>query len=167
MNKDIKIEKIQNYIFQFMDRIKNNNLIKLIKNNPDKDWNYSYLSENLNITWEIVRDNPGKPWSWFYLATNPNLTWEIVRDNPDKDWHYGYLSENPNITWEIVRDNLDKPWDWEYLSNNMFLYKKIVNFKNKTKDIKLRYSYLKNIQEKVSAFSRNIDKVILKRINYK
>ncbi len=28
---------------------------QFIKDNPDKPWNYDYLSSNLNITWEIVQ----------------------------------------------------------------------------------------------------------------
>jgi hypothetical protein len=28
---------------------------QFIKDNPDKKWNYGYLSENPNITWEIVQ----------------------------------------------------------------------------------------------------------------
>lgn len=43
----------------------------------------------------------------------------------------------------------------------------IANFKSKTRDIKLRYKYVKDLQEKISRFSKNIDRVILKRINYK
>ena len=31
-----------------------------IKNNPDKPWDYNYLSANPNITWSIVLDNPEK-----------------------------------------------------------------------------------------------------------
>ena len=38
--------------------------IKFIKNNPDKDWNWSSISENQNITWKIIQDNPDCPWDW-------------------------------------------------------------------------------------------------------
>jgi hypothetical protein len=100
------------------------------------------------------------------LSKNPNITWEIVRDNPDKPWDYKWLSSNPNITWEIITDNPDKPWDFNYFSENWFLFKKEVNFKHKTKDIKMRYRYVSFLQEKLSPFSRNIDKVFKKRLNY-
>jgi hypothetical protein len=63
----------------------NNDLLKLLELYPDKLWNYTCLSQNPNITWEMVRDNPDKSWSYYYLSLNPNITWEIVRDNPDKN----------------------------------------------------------------------------------
>ena len=60
--------------------------LKFIEDNPDKDWNWYYISCNPNITWEIIRDNPDKPWDWYSISMNPNITWEIIRDNPDKRW---------------------------------------------------------------------------------
>ena len=44
------------------------------------------LSLNPSITWDIVQANPDKPWNWYYLSKNPSITWEIVQANPDKDW---------------------------------------------------------------------------------
>jgi len=139
----------------------------IVRENPDIPWDWDGLSKNPNITWEIVRDNPDKHWDWNYISRNPIITWEIVRDNPDRPWDYAYLSENPNITWEIVRDNPDKPWSWIGLSLNIQLYNLSVNKKSKTADILFRKIYLLNIFEKISYFSRNIDKIISKKLNYK
>jgi hypothetical protein len=121
---------------------------------------------NPNITWEIVRDNPDKHWHWAYLSLNPNITWEIVKNNQNKPWNWWYLSENPNITWEIIRDNPDKEWNIFYFSNNISLYCPTVNRISKTRDIKYSRNQFKIIWENISAFSRNIDKLILKRLNY-
>ena len=52
---------------------------------------------NSNITWDIVKDNPDKPWDWLTLSRNWTITWNIVKDNPDKPWKWLYLSKNPNI----------------------------------------------------------------------
>jgi hypothetical protein len=76
------------------------------------------LSRNPNITWEIVQANPDKPWDFVWLSANPNITWEIVQSNPDKPWNYDALSTNLNITWEIVQSNPNKPWNYHYLSGN-------------------------------------------------
>jgi hypothetical protein len=38
-----------------------------VQANPDRPWNYSSLSENPNITWEIVKENPDRPWKFPYL----------------------------------------------------------------------------------------------------
>jgi hypothetical protein len=62
-----------------------------------KYWNW--LSANPNITWEIVKDNPDKPWDWcglsYNLSENSNISWKIVEANPDKPWNWEYLSKNP------------------------------------------------------------------------
>ncbi len=87
--------------------------------NPDKPWDYYWLSQNPNITWEIVRDNPDKDWDYTMLSQNPNITWEIVQNNTDKPWDYSLLSQNPNITWDIVQNNPDKHWNYFSLSLNL------------------------------------------------
>jgi hypothetical protein len=124
------------------------------------------LSQNPNITWEIVRDNPDKNWNWISLSRNPNITWEIVQNNPDKPWNWVYLSKNPNITWEIIKDNPDKPWKKVEFVYNTLLYDPVVNKKQKTLHTKYRHTFAKNIFEGISAFSRNIDRVIRKRLSY-
>ena len=93
---------------------------KFFKKTIDKPWNWHYLSQNNNITWEIVQQNPDKPWSWDEIILNPNITMEIIQQNTDKPWRWDLLSTNPNITFDIINQNLDKPWDWDYLSTNPF-----------------------------------------------
>ena len=46
----------------------------------------------------MIQSNPDKEWDWEYISWNPNITWEIVQDNPDRDWNWFFLSGNPNIT---------------------------------------------------------------------
>jgi hypothetical protein len=97
---------------------------------------------------------------------NPDITWEIVKDNPDKTWNWYGLSMNPNITCEILKDNPDQFLYYRGLSRNTFLYEPIVNKRHKTKDINFRYNIFKNIFEHISPFSRNIDRIIKRRLNY-
>src|SRR5690349_19235768 len=74
-----------------------NHLVTLFEKLPDKEWNYKWLSQNPNVTWEYIQANPDKPWDYTYLSGNPNITWEMVIANPGKLWSYFVLSENPNI----------------------------------------------------------------------
>ena len=76
------------------------------------------ISENPNITWNIIQNNPDKPWNWNYISINPNITLEIIQQNPNKPWKWHLLSNNPNITLEMIQANLDKPWDWYDISYN-------------------------------------------------
>ena len=62
--------------------------------NPDIAWNYSYLSKNPSITWDVVTANPDKSWNYDSLSDNLNITWDIVIANPYKDWNYSWLSRN-------------------------------------------------------------------------
>jgi hypothetical protein len=41
-----------------------------VKANPDKPWDYGYLSQNPNITWDIVKANPEEPWNYKWLSCN-------------------------------------------------------------------------------------------------
>ena len=91
---------------------------QFILDNLDKPWEWHYLSENPNITWEIIQANPDKDWSWCMLSENPNITLDIIQANLDKPWNWFNLSSNPNISWEFIQSNLDKPWDWDDLSDN-------------------------------------------------
>ncbi len=91
-----------------------------IKTNPDKPWNWRYLSHNPNITIEDIISNPDKPWDWEYISSNPNITMEDIKTNPDKPWNWRYLSHNPNITIEDIISNSDMPWNWSNISSNKF-----------------------------------------------
>jgi hypothetical protein len=42
----------------------------IILKNPDLPWNWSHISENQNITWEIIIQNLDKPWDWQQLSIN-------------------------------------------------------------------------------------------------
>ena len=47
-----------------------NHLLTLLKLFPNKNWNWTYLSGNPNITFEIVKSNHNKNWNWSYLSRN-------------------------------------------------------------------------------------------------
>ena len=95
---------------------------------PNKNWNYDWLSQNPNITWEIIKENSKKPWNFNLLSLNSNITWKIIKDNPYalqsechnfwNIWNYWSLSKNSNITFQIVKDNPDISWNYNYLSQN-------------------------------------------------
>ena len=92
----------------------------IIRENPDKPWDWYGISNNPNITWDIIQENPDKDWDWYSISCNPNITWDIMRDNPDKPWDWYGISNNPNITMDIIRENLDKHWNWNNISRKTF-----------------------------------------------
>jgi len=40
-------------------------------------------NEWLRKWFQFILDNPDKPWDWMWLSYNPNVTWEIVQNNPE------------------------------------------------------------------------------------
>jgi len=40
-------------------------------------------NEWLREWFQFILDNPDKPWDWMWLSYNPNVTWEIVQNNPE------------------------------------------------------------------------------------
>jgi len=91
---------------------------EIVKVFPDKEWDWNSLSCNENITLEIVIENPDKPWSSNGLSYNPNLTWEFVKTHPELKWNISGLSEHKCVTWDIVQANPHMGWIWYTLSHN-------------------------------------------------
>ena len=114
-----------------------NKFFKLILDNPDKNWNWDYISRNPNITTKIILDNPDINWNWCFISLNPNITMKFILDNPDKKWNWYYVSENPNITIKFILDNPDKDWNWSNISCNTFKNNKIHYIKSNIKKILL------------------------------
>ena len=61
------------------------------------------LSQSREITLEIIESNPDKPWDYFYLSRNPNLTLDYVLQHPHLPWNWICLSANKNVTMELVK----------------------------------------------------------------
>ena len=77
---------------------------KQVRNTINKEWSNHYF--------KFILDNPDKDWNWGYISYNPNITMDIIREHPDKPWNWRNISYNPNITMDIIREHPNKPWDW-------------------------------------------------------
>jgi hypothetical protein len=113
---------------------------------------------SLNVTWDIVKNNPDKPWNYYYLSQN--VTWDTVKNNLYKPWYYPQLSYNANITWDIVEGSRGGQgsqgsqgtqgsqgsqvghiaWNWHSLSANPSV------FRLTTDDIKLLSKIVPNVR---------------------
>ena len=51
----------------------------------DNEWqtSRSYYFLRKHVTWDIVQANPDKWWDYEWLSANPNITWKIVQDNQE------------------------------------------------------------------------------------
>lgn len=126
-----------------LNKEKATDTLQYIRENPDKPWNWNYLSKNDIITPEFVESNLDLPWEWrlfvynktmteefferhldkipqpyLYLAQHKSITPEFIERHIDRDWNWHYASHNPNITDEFVERHLDKPWYFLGLTYN-------------------------------------------------
>ena len=37
---------------------------------------------------EMIKENPDKPWDWEEISCNPNITMEMIKENPDRPWNW-------------------------------------------------------------------------------
>jgi hypothetical protein len=44
--------------------------MSFIENNPDKPWNWYWISLNPNITMSDIEKYPDKPWKWYWISSN-------------------------------------------------------------------------------------------------
>ena len=44
--------------------------------------------------WKFIENHPEKPWDWSYLSSNPNITFDIVLAHPEQPWDWNDLSQN-------------------------------------------------------------------------
>ena len=97
---------------------------EIIRDNPDKSWNWYNVSCNASVTWDIIKANPDKHWNFSSLTDNKNITWDIINSNPDHDWNWLFLSKEVHI--DTIGQHVDKPWHWNYCqSQNVLQHHKI------------------------------------------
>ena len=67
---------------------------------------------NQNLTIDFIKDNMDKNWNWSVLSHNICITYSFIKDNLDKPWDWIAISKNPIITMEIIKNNINDPWNW-------------------------------------------------------
>ncbi len=69
-------------------------------------WKFKKAFGNATLeSWfDYIKLTPQKEWNYSGLSKNPNISWDIVLANPDKAWDYGYFSLNqqPHLGYRII-----------------------------------------------------------------
>jgi len=93
------------------------------ESNLDKNWDFSNLSANDNIKFDIVKGHLDLPWDFGEFSErycSMDLTLQDVIEHIDLDWHWGGrldgLTSSLNVTIEEVISNIDLPWVWNDLT---------------------------------------------------
>jgi hypothetical protein len=106
--------------------------VAIILERVDLDWDMYNVSKNgWCITWDVVLQYPNGltaklKWNWSGISLNPNITWDIIQKYSNEErtgikglkWDKRALSSHPNITWSIISSNLDWGWDWKRVNIN-------------------------------------------------
>ena len=111
-------------------------LIDLVRKHRDKNWNWSCISCNPNITIDDIEEdlsrNDPLPWEFDFISNNPNITPKFIEAHLNDSgkrlldtlpsvvssgkwkWNWGGISRNPNITAEFIEAHLnDERWKWD------------------------------------------------------
>ena len=92
-----------------------NKFEQLIKDFPDKDWEWDYLSDHKDVTCNIIRELPNKGWNWKKLSKQLYV-FPLVKEFPDKDWKWYDISVNSSL--DDIRANPNLPWNWCVISRS-------------------------------------------------
>lgn len=69
---------------------------------------YMYMSilqllEKFCTEWfSFIKNNPDKSWDWNYLSMHPYVTMNIIRNNSNLPWNKDYIQHNPNFRWNDI-----------------------------------------------------------------
>ena len=84
----------------------------------------SYLSKNENITLDFIKENLDKNWDWSLITQHDNITLKDIKDNPELPWVYENIDKNINITYEDILENPDILWtSWNIIIRNPNIFK--------------------------------------------
>lgn len=75
-----------------------------IQKRPDRFWDYENLSSNPNITIGFIKQNLSKLWNWTALTNNININ--DILANPSMPWKLDLLAKNPSVTLEHIDQGL-------------------------------------------------------------
>lgn len=140
----------------------------------DTDTEDEYISDDPQKSLKILlsRAEPD-----INLFQNPNITIDIFESLSElyTDFYPHFIFQNPDLNLETIdifvetiygKNNVSGNPVMYIVLKNKFLYNSVVNRRGRATDIKIRQKYIKKLFEPVSVFSRNVDKVIGKRLSY-
>ena len=53
---------------------------KVFRKQVEDEWTETF--------WKFIEDNLEQPWNWSYLSSNPNITFDIVLAYPEQTWNW-------------------------------------------------------------------------------
>jgi len=108
----------------------------LIKRFPDAEWDWSELTDRVDINTEFIIKHKNFKWDWMkatklvpfeFILKNLSFgwNWEWLSENIELDdilshvklpWDWSVVSQHDDLTWDVVKDNPNLKWDFKVLS---------------------------------------------------
>ena len=101
--------------------------MNILKQLPDKDWDFNKLSSHPNLTMNILKQLPDKCWDFNKLSSHPNLTMDILEQLRNKEWNWENISYRPILTVYGLKLLRNKNWDWDFIFRRSRLINEIIN----------------------------------------
>jgi uncharacterized protein with HEPN domain len=118
MTLDI-IEKHSDLPWDFTYVSNNPNItMNFIEKHKDKDWNWSNISRTICLSIELIKTYNNKPFSYWWMSINPSMTTDILLEFPNRKWCWESLSEHKNISIDFIESHPEFPWITLSISRN-------------------------------------------------
>lgn len=99
-----------------------NELENLVLNNLNKNWDYSQLTLNSNITKKFVKENPNIPWNiesiYMIYANDPELCELILQYQINTISKKRLVNLTKYIRTSFILKHPNHTWNWNFLSND-------------------------------------------------
>ena len=84
-----------------------NHLYILLLKYPEKNWDWSWVSQNSCITMEIIENHLEWPWEWDYISQNKNITVEFIKSEEGHKLMRKALKENIELLEDSFKELLE------------------------------------------------------------
>ena len=117
-----------------------------LSNNKNINWKFVLNTMNTSYYRHLPEE---KKWNFTRLSSNPIITFDIVKKYK-YNWNYNSLSGNPNITTSIVQNNPQIKWDYRQIAsfNTSIKLKELLTLRDvnkiKISDNEIKEQYISN-----------------------
>jgi len=105
----------ENYCYEMIA----NEFIKFLREIKVNPINWTYISENPNLSWNAIKNNMDLEWDWLHITKHKCINMKIINEyERDVPWRRITITENPNITYDDIKKNPSLYWSWGILYSN-------------------------------------------------
>lgn len=130
-------------IYHVNDFYRNKFKLSWFEKFPNLKWDYSHISNCIDLSLEFLQRHSDKPWDFQELSYNNNITLEFLTYYPNADWDFDALSIHPNLKLKWIESLHPEKWNYSTITyHNSFDIKWLERFPRANWNVtKLFYDY--------------------------